>query len=165
MIDLFVILIPLVLLPILLLFVFVGCDIVTGLDEFTVSAPIFFSYDGGLDSGNDPASDLQSFLVEFWFQDEFQDELIGQVQRINYEFQEPNDPTRIIETGHDNIPGAWIGLPKDGYIICTLYGTLQSDQDLPSDPDPTKKKKEKDENPPSFKLERDPDPNNLFRIV
>ena len=156
MIDWFVLLIPLVLLPIFLLFVFVGCHTILGLDEFL--EPIYFSYDGGL-SGEDDNSDIQAFRMEIWFEGK----VIGTMERSNPIFPSPDDPPKIEEDGETDLGVAAIGLDKEGDIECTVNGTLQSGE--PFAEVKHKENKIEDQIPPKFRLARDPNPDHLFRIL
>ena len=163
MIDWFVLLIPLALLPVFLLFVFVGCHLIGGAGELIIQAPVSFNYDGNLDTKDNPETDIMSFTVEI----EYQANIIGSITRANPEFEDPaTDPPKIDNNGDHNIPVAHIDPGSEGEIKCTCRITLQSGTEL--DPITNTITKSENANPPEFTLERHPDPPSemeLFRIV
>jgi hypothetical protein len=130
----------LVLLPIFLPFVFVGCGV-----RFTEGAPIYFSYEDNLQSEIDSENPgIESFVVKF----EFQGTIIGEVERIAHEFGGFPDPDTAITVGK-------IPLEEEGVIRCEGTVTLKAggkeyrDRKLP---------KFKDDMPPSVRLARIQDP-------
>lgn len=148
MIDWFVLLIPLVLLPVFALLVFVGCHLLGDTDELHIvedgPRPIYLHYAADLDSGSDLESDVASFQLQF----KFGGATIGTVQRFNDGASGFPDP----ETA---IPTAMINLSEVGQIICEGY--VQRKSGLTDYPELPKHKHEYLD-PPSFRLERIPNP-------
>jgi hypothetical protein len=145
MIDGFVLLIPLVLLPILVLFVFVGCVLDRSGNR---SAPIRFSYVGDF-------SDVQRIEVTFTFTPTEQEgsqfaDAAGTLD-IKGDQVQPNGAT--------DLPDGTVSFSDEGTVTCSCTVTKKPPQ--PGDPaeqfttDSLGKDKDEDADPPPFTLVRD----------
>jgi hypothetical protein len=143
MIDWFVLLIPLVLLPILVLFVFVGCPLDRSGNR---SAPIRFSYVGDY-------SDVQSIEATFTFTPSKTEgsEFPHSVGVI------PLTGDQVKPGGDTDLPDGTLFLPDIGTLkcSCTITKKLSQPGEQPIKEDSPDKDKDEDEDPPSFTLVRD----------
>ena len=150
MIDWFVLLTPLVLLPIFLLLVFVGCAAVTGLDDFSVTSYTAFGYVKGLkDKVN---SIVWSFEVVL--------EPGGIVTGTIGGGPSPPPTTYSLTSGQiddvngGEIPDGYINIESEGSVTChctvTKAGASSSEPELTLTKD-----KYEDEPPPTFTLALD----------
>ena len=140
MLDWFVLLVPLAVLPIILLFAFVGCP----LDRSGQATSLPFSWGPGLGNG-----DVTSIVVTFTAS-------VAEGEGGGSVFK---GPTTVTLSGAQLVTGGTVGItfltlqdygPVTG--ICTVTGTVAAGN-LP-DPLPPKEKLE-DEPPPPFHLSRD----------
>jgi|SaaInl7_200m_RNA_FD_contig_61_1205656_length_2137_multi_6_in_0_out_0_2 hypothetical protein len=143
MIDWFVLLTPLALLPIFLLLVFIGCV----LDRSGTGSQVFFSYPSGLT--NDGL--VTSITVSLEFGGDFDCEEEDEGSTFG---PSPPSPTTIatVNPNGDTISLGLISLSCSGGIrcCCTFMGTAGS-----QNPCSGFKNKDEDESAPSFTLNRD----------
>ena len=147
MIDWFVLLTPLVLLPIILLLVFLGCT----LDRDGKAVPVVFGYQSQL------GTDVERFdavtTAAFGF--------FNTVTRI-----EEGMP-QLLAAGEEHVSFGTVSIDDEGDITCQCTITRKPTEDEP-DPDPEEldpitKHKTEGEDPPSFKLVRKGDDD--FEVV
>ncbi len=166
MIDWFVLFTPFILLAIFLLFVFVGCDVVSGLSEFEIGVYVSFSYDPGLGTGDSLGPAIHRFLAEI----SFKNEIIGTVERtyLPFEGEDPPPPALNHEKGESTPLPTSVGLNETGAMICTCHIWKQSAPGVEGDqvvPSPSSEKMKTMGGTPSFTLQRDPDPSADFRVI
>jgi hypothetical protein len=163
MIDWSVLLIPIALLPVVLLFAFVGCR----LDKSGANpdAPISFTYPAGLTAPSGPGPALQSiawqYTLDLTFDPDFGEGIIGSPPTTVGPFKrEPGTSAAIASAGETH--QHFVQLRTYGDVICTC--TVVTAPNPPFD-DTTKtitrgplaKEKIEDEPGPAFQLTRDGD--------
>lgn len=136
--DWYVLLTPLLLLPIFLLFVFVGCQYISGVNEYEVGEPetppvteapeLVFEYKSGLTAG---------IVALAWVFSETLEHAPGEATPSSF----PTDPFRrgegsptpIDPNGEVKNHGAVLGEPTGGGVLCRVFGFLPDDPpDMPS---------------------------------
>jgi hypothetical protein len=142
MIDWFIVLIPLALLPVFLLFVFVGCP----LDREGLATPVGFGYEGGL------GTDVQRFDAAVSGPESLPP--LVTLTRI----EQGTPPLQA--AGEEGLTLGFVGIDSEGDVTCTCTITLKPVDEFtaPEVRHPNKSKhKMKEEDAPSFRLERDED--------
>jgi hypothetical protein len=151
-IDSFVLLAPLLLLPIVLLLVFVGCGQALGLGEFHDVIPLLFSYEGDL------PKDVQTlkwkFTIDVTVDPENGVGVIGDPPGgVDTGWFERNG-NDIKPGGEDDIPSGFVDLRSYGQITCTCIVTKNAPPGELAPAPPLTKDKGEDEDAPRFKLVR-----------
>ena len=143
MLDWFVILTSLVLIPVVLLLAFVGCAQVEGLDKYHFTTPVSFEYKGDL------PKDVQSLEWRFNFVDLTSPTA---VEELTDWFKRTGAEIKI--AGESDIVGSVIDLRSHGSITCFCQVTTKN---TPPQVIPTQQMKDKDEDfsAPRFRLVRD----------
>lgn len=163
MMDWFVLLIPLALLPILLLFVFVGCE----LDRSgTGDSPIKFQYDPGLHEASNSDPGLGSIEWKYKLELEIDPEwggpgIIGDTPGGTFVgpfVRSADNSTAILAKGETHL--YFIQFASYGWVTCTCTVITKGNPPFDNQTetfelDDVKKKKNEDESGPAFQLSRD----------